>query len=256
MVLLTGASRGIGAAAARHLAHKHVRLALAATSLSNLRGATSSWPLRQGEDLLLLEGDLADPQTAIGWVAQTRRHFGRLDTLVNNAGVIGPIGPLESAGRDEFANNVAVNLLAPVWACQAALPALRASGGRIINVSSGAGVRPVSGWGAYCTAKAGLNQLTRQLALEVPEVTAVAFSPGMTDTDMQAEIRRDGPEGMPEATLSTFVQAHTSGQLRSVEAVGKALAALSLYVEPSSSGAFVAVDEPAVEAAIQRLEAD
>jgi len=253
--LLTGASRGIGEAAGRCLASKNVRLALAATSVEKLRSATSAWPQARREDLLLVEGDLAAPETAASWVEQAVQHFGRLDALINNAGVIGPIGPLESISCHGFAKNVGVNLLAPVWACHAALPALRASGGRIVNVSSGAGVRPVNGWGAYCTAKAGLNQLSRQLALEVPPVTTIAFSPGMTDTDMQAEIRRDGPSGMPEATLHRFVQAHASGELRPVEVVGKALAALALFAEPSLSGSFVAVGEPEVEAAIERFEA-
>lgn len=258
VALVTGASRGIGAHAARALASKGVRLAVGASDASRLREAVSAWTGPDGRsspEPLLLAGDLSRAETAARWVEETLAHHGRLDVLVNNAGVIGPIDAVGSYDLDEVERNLAINLLGPMRLVRHALPALLESQGRIVNVSSGAGLRPVPGWGAYCTAKAGLNNFNAVIAAEYPTVTAVAFSPGMTDTDMQADIRRDGPAGMPGGTLSTFVQAHETGALRSPESVGKALAALALLADRSLSGQFVDIGEARVADLVQAFDA-
>ena len=262
VALLTGASRGIGAHAAACLAAKGVRLAAGASNADALRESARNWseagPGPGGQPPhapLLLTGDLAQADIASRWVEETLEHFGQIDMLVNNAGIIGPIGAVGSYSPEEVERNLAINLLAPMRLVRHALGPLSERGGRIVNVSSGAGLRPVPGWGAYCTAKAGLNNFNSVIAAEYPGVTAIAFSPGMTDTGMQADIRRDGPGGMPGETLSVFVDAHESGALRSAESVGKALAALTLLADRSYSGQFVDISEERVAELVKQFDA-
>jgi NAD(P)-dependent dehydrogenase (short-subunit alcohol dehydrogenase family) len=115
--------------------------------------------------------------------------------LVNNAGVIEPIASIADSDPAAWARNVAINLSGAFNAVRAVLPGMiAAGGGTIINVSSGAAIRPLEGWSAYCSAKAGLAMLTQAIALETngQGVRVFGFQPGTTDTDMQVAIRASG----------------------------------------------------------------
>ena len=128
-------------------------------------------------------------------MAETRERFGSLDALVNNAGVIQPIGRIAETGAAEWAGSIAVNLTGAYNAIRAVLPGmLAAGGGTIVNVSSGAAHRPLEGWSAYCAGKAGLAMLTRSLHLEYGQegIRTIGFSPGTVDTEMQVAIRASG----------------------------------------------------------------
>ncbi len=172
--------------------------------------------------------------------------FGRLDALVNNAGVITPLAPVAHAEAAAWEHNWRVNLLAPVMLVRHALPYLRQSRGRVINVSSGAAVHAFAGWGAYCSAKAALNHFTAVLAAEEPEVTTIAFRPGIVDTDMQAVIRAQGAEAMPPALYQRFLDYKAKGRLVAPEIVGRILAHLALAAPAEWSGRFIAYyEEPA-----------
>src|SRR5690348_16036254 len=96
-----------------------------------------------------------------------QQSFGCIDALVNNAGVIEPIASVAWTDPAAFARNIEINLIGAFYAIRPVLPAMiAAGGGRIINVSSGAALRPQQGWSAYCAGKAGLAMLTRSIALE------------------------------------------------------------------------------------------
>jgi 3-oxoacyl-[acyl-carrier protein] reductase len=111
------------------------------------------------------------------------RTWGRLDVLVNSAGRVGATGPLERLREEEWSALLAVDLTAPLLLAKEALPLLRKQGGSILNISSGASLRPVSGFGAYAAAKAGLNYVSQVLALEAaPRVRVNVICPGGTDT--------------------------------------------------------------------------
>jgi NAD(P)-dependent dehydrogenase (short-subunit alcohol dehydrogenase family) len=128
-------------------------------------------------------------------VAETQRRFGRIDALVNNAGVIEPIASILDSDPAAWARNVEINLIGAYHAVRAVLPSMVASGGgTIVNVSSGAAIRPLEGWSAYCAGKAGLHMLTRAIALETAGkgIRVFGFQPGTTDTDMQVLIRASG----------------------------------------------------------------
>ena len=128
-------------------------------------------------------------------VAATRQKLGGLDILVNNAGVIDPIAELASSDPKAWAQNIRINLIGAYYVVRAVIEGmLKGGGGTIVNVSSGAAYRPLEGWSAYCSGKAGLAMMTRAIALETQGkgIRVFGFSPGTIDTEMQAKIRASG----------------------------------------------------------------
>ncbi|MEJ2749019.1 MAG: SDR family NAD(P)-dependent oxidoreductase [Anaerolineae bacterium] len=255
-ILITGASRGLGAAAARIAAQLGAAVILNARSAADLEKVAAAIN-REGGTAVPLPGDVSDTAVVPQLINQAIEQFGRLDALVNNAGMIEPITAIANANTAVIAQNLAVNLLGPMALTQAALPHLRQSQGRVINVSSGAAVNAVPGWAAYCAAKAGLNHVTRVLAEEEPQVTAVTLRPGIINTEMQATIRREGAGGMPPSAYAKYLQYHAQGHLLPPEKPARALAILALYALPEWSGSFLSWNDTQVQAMIQlRLAAN
>ena len=142
--------------------------------------------------------------------------------LINNAGVVAPVGPLEKVDGAALERNLVVNLVAPMRLMGRFLAATGGIGlVRIINISSGAGRRAISGWGAYCAAKAGLDMATRVVALESESrgraVEAVSLAPGVIDTGMQDVVRGASPEDF--ADVERFRAMKAEGALRPAEEV-------------------------------------
>ncbi|MCP4426888.1 MAG: SDR family NAD(P)-dependent oxidoreductase [Chloroflexi bacterium] len=247
VLLITGASRGLGAAAARIVAEMGANVVITARSEGDLEAAATAVRSAGGE-ALVAAGDMTDPAFPAYLVAQTIEKYGRLDALVNNAGMVEPVAKIGDADTAVLGQNIAVNLIGPMALTQAALPHLRQSRGRVINVSSGAAVTAMAGWAAYCAAKAGLNHFNRVLAVEEPEITAVALRPGVIDTAMQTVIRRDGAAGMPVESHAKFLTLHEEGELLPPELPGRALAALALRAPREWSGEFLNWNEERVQA--------
>jgi NAD(P)-dependent dehydrogenase (short-subunit alcohol dehydrogenase family) len=128
---------------------------------------------------------LTKAEDAPGIAESARRHFGRLDVLVNTAGGLSVIKPLAATEPEEWERELARNAETTFLMCRAALPLLRESHGSIINFAAPAGHRAVAGLGAYSAAKAGVVALTRALAIEEKEfgVRVNAIAPGMVDTE-------------------------------------------------------------------------
>ncbi len=249
-VILTGASRGLGEATARILARAGARLVLNARSGGALRAVVES--IREsGGEAVAVPGDISRPQVAQRLVERALERFGGLEAVVNNAATLEAMGPVARADPEAWRRSWAVNVLGPVMLTQAALVHLRSSCGRVINVSSGAAVHAIAGWAAYCADKAALNQFTAVLAEEEPQITAVAFRPGVVDTAMQAFIRQRGRELMPERVYAEFVRRFEAGELLPPEVPGRALAALALHAPAEWSGSFRAWDEPQVYALVE-----
>jgi len=191
VIIVTGASRGIGAASAASLAKAGATVVLAA------RDATLTSQVAQsiGPSASARACDVSDYTAVEALVADTRSRFGRLDALINNAGVIEPIASIADSDPAAWARAIEINLTGAYHAVRAVLPGmLAAGGGTIVNVSSGAAIRPLEGWSAYCSGKAGLHMLTRAIALETAGqgIRVFGFQPGTTDTDMQVLIRASG----------------------------------------------------------------
>lgn len=241
-VIVTGASRGLGAAAARHLAGLGAPVVLSGRSGEELEAVVQAVG-RMGGRAISVPGDIRHPEVRRGLVQAALQTYGALQALANNAGVLGPLAQVAEAQAESWEAVWEINVLAPVLLTAEALPWLRQTAGRVVNVSSGAAERAVGGWGAYDISKAALNHFTRQLAVEEPTVTAVSLRPGRVDTQMQADIRRHGQDSMAPETYASFVRAFEQGELLSPELPGRALARLCLFAPVSMSGEFVAWDD-------------
>ena len=206
-VLITGAGRGIGAAAARAFAAAGARVALVGRSrnaLVDLAGELG------GDRALAIPCDVSRYWEMDAAVEATLQAFGRLDVLVANAGVIEPIAPVAASDPEDWAKLVETNLTGVYHGMRAVLPVmLEAGGGTVLTVSSGAASYPLEGWSAYCASKAGAAMLLRCLDLESRQdgIRAIGLSPGTVATDMQQVIRASGVNPVSQLDWSAHIPA-------------------------------------------------
>jgi len=205
--LITGASQGLGLALARALADRGWSLVIDARDPRRLAEATSKF--LSHTSTVALPGDLADAAHRSSLVEAARRG-GHLDLLVNNASSLGPSPqprlrdyPLETL-RAVYETNV----IAPLALLQEAMPLLTAGAGRVINVTSDAAVEGYEGWGGYGSSKAALEQVSRVLAAEHPELRVYWVDPGDMNTAMHqqafpGEDISDRP--LPETSVPGFL---------------------------------------------------
>jgi len=194
VAIVTGASRGLGEGAARALAEAGAAVMLVARD-GALAGSVASDIAGKGGRAEAAACDVSDYAAVEKLVAATRARFGGLDILVNNAGVIDPIAEIATSDPKAWADNITINLVGAYNVVRAVLPGMLArGGGSIVNISSGAAYRPLEGWSAYCSGKAGLAMLTKAIELETKGkgIRVFGFSPGTIDTEMQVKIRASG----------------------------------------------------------------
>lgn len=191
VVFITGASRGIGAAAGRAFAKAGAKVVLAARS----EGEITALARDIGPSALAVSCDVAsyaDMARAIETAVQT---FGPIDVLINNAGTIDPIGHLPENDVAVWHQAIDVNLKGVFNGMHLVTPSMIERGlGTIINISSGAAHGPVEGWSAYCSSKAGAFMLTRCADHELRDkgLRILGLSPGTVATQMQREIKASG----------------------------------------------------------------
>jgi hypothetical protein len=220
--IVTGHSRGLGAAIAAHLLSRQIRV------LGIARHSNADLAQRYPEALTEAQLDLADSVALTRWLESDALarflHGSTTALLVNNAGVLQPIGPLETQDVSLVARAIAVNVGAALMVSAAFVGATRdVSDRRILHISSGAGAKAYAGWSVYCATKAALDHHARAVALDrTPALRISSVAPGTVDTDMQAEIRATTDANFPDH--ARFVAMQREGRLRSPDQVGRVLA--------------------------------
>ena len=192
VVVVTGASRGIGAAAVRAFAAAGANVVLMARSRAEIAEIAGEIGPDQA---LAVPCDISRYWEVASALQAAVDTFGRLDVLVNNAGVIEPIASLAEADPEAWDQLIDINLKGVFHGMRAAMPVMIGQGaGTILTISSGAASGPVEGWSAYCASKAGAAMLTRAADLEgrAHGIRAIGLSPGTVATEMQREIKASG----------------------------------------------------------------
>ena len=198
VIMISGANRGIGLAIAKQLHADGYRLSLGARRPEALAAAVSDIA---DERTFQHHFDALDAASAATWVDATTQHFGRLDGLVNNAGVL-HLHALDDYDEARFDEAWEVNVKAPYRLTAAALPHLRRSGvGRVVNINSRSGLRYVAGSADYCISKFANLALTHAARIEGWDdgVRSTAICPGPTETDMAGHVDPDQDLTQPEA---------------------------------------------------------
>jgi NAD(P)-dependent dehydrogenase (short-subunit alcohol dehydrogenase family) len=253
-VVVTGGSRGFGRAAAEGLVRRGHRVVITARDPDRL--ATAEGRLRAlGGEVLAIAADLAEPGAFQHVFEQAEAEYGPVGTLVNNAGVQGPIGEFWLTDPEEWWRTIGINLRGAALACAAALPVMTQRGqGRIINIVSHAGVAQWPHLSAYSVSKAALIKLTENLAAETRRhgVTVLSFHPGLLDVGLgETQLASQAPAGSWSAKVSDWLRRERAeGKLTPV---ADAVEALARLVEPGDehrSGSYLTTADVAPVAAM------
>ena len=247
VVIVTGASRGIGLEISRWLAGIPVRVAMLARSFSHPDPSIDSM-VPGCADVMRISVDITDPMASEAAIWKVVERFGRLDSLINNAGTVLPVSPLISADARQWQANIETNLGGAFNCLRVSLPELRSRKGRVINVSSGAAELALENLSAYCTAKAALNHFTQVLSVEEPDLVSLAVRPGMVDTGMQADIREKGRGVMPAEQIDFYTGFKESGQLLPPRIPARSIAWLAIAAPAQFNGGFYDADDPYIMA--------
>lgn len=191
VVLVTGASSGIGEATARLLAERGARVVLGARRVERLATITSEIRARGGaaEPRAL---DVTSLEDMHGFVAFARERFGRVDVIVNNAGLM-PLSPLVALKVDEWNRMIDVNIRGVLHGIAATLPLMEAQGsGHVINVSSIGGHLAFPAAAVYCATKYAVVAITDSLRQETTTIRATTISPGVTESELASTITHEG----------------------------------------------------------------
>lgn len=252
VVILTGASGGLGEAIALQLAELEANLVLTGRSEDRLNSVADK-VRAVGADVHAVAGEIEDPATSRQIVNEAMKAFGRIDSVVNNAGILEPIQSIRDGDPNEWLNTLQVNLIGPLMLVQASLLQLSENHGTVINISSGASVHPYPTWGAYSVSKAALNHFTTVLSAEERQVTSIALRPGAVDTDMQARLREMGEGVMSPPVYEKFMDLYKFDQLLDPRLPAQSIAVLSLHAPLDWSGQYMSWDDERIRRLKERL---
>jgi short-subunit dehydrogenase len=215
--IVTGASRGLGLKIAQAIWHKGGSLLLVARSKELLIQLQSSLELsaRKGQEVHIVAADLQEPNAVRLIMNETERVFRKVDVLVNNAAILGPVGRVWENDWNLWQTAIRVNLLAPVELCKACASLMKnRREGKIINISGGGATGPRPNFSAYASSKVALVRFSETLAMELKEfnVQVNAIAPGAMVTEMTTAVIELGPEKAGEKEYATAVQLRDAGR--------------------------------------------
>ncbi len=237
--IVTGASRGLGEAIVNVIDDQNSTIiCLSRTVNSTLKKMAAE----KRTPISFIECDLSNIQQVPDIINKLLSLI-NLDqaqkiTLINNAGTVNPIKEAGSAKQEELILHVHLNFLSPILLSEGLIQKIKGTPVNliIVNITSGAANRPVPGWSAYCSTKAGLNMYTKTVGVEQEEkqtnITSIAFSPGIMDTDMQGTIRKASKDEF--SSIEQFKEYHEKGMLRSPNFVAQKL--INLLTGPLENG--------------------
>ncbi len=222
---VTGAGLGIGRAAALILAEQGASVALVSRTQSEVEQVAQEIRSRGGTAIAsLLDVSNWD---MVSWTAQQiEAALGPIDLLVNNAGVVEPLGKVWETSPEEAGRLIDINLSGAYYCLRAVLPGMVQRGnGTIVNVSSSAAARLAPGWSVYAASKAGLDQLTRCAAVDLKDTTIRVYSlyPGLVETRMVDTLLTATPDQLPPARRQFFVDQKEAGKILPPEAPARAI---------------------------------
>lgn len=214
VVAVTGASSGIGAATARLLSARGARVLVGARRIDRLTKLADELNA-SGGDVIAHKLDVTSRDSVASFVAAACARFGRLDVIVNNAGLM-PLSPLEALKVDEWERMVDVNVKGVLYGIAAALPVFKAQGGgHVINTSSIAAYGVVPTAAVYCATKVAVNFITEGLRLENPDMRSTIISPGVTESELASTITH--------SETAAFIDAYRSNAIPA-DAIARAIA--------------------------------
>ena len=238
VVLITGASSGIGAATAVHFSQLGASLSLTGRNVQNLNAVVEKC---KPAKTFVVTGELTNEADAKNVIESTIKHYGKLDVLVNNAGIL-ESGSIENTSLEQYDRLFNINVRSVYNLTMLAVPHIVKTKGNIVNVSSVCGLRAFPGILSYCMSKAAIDQFTRCIALELAEkqVRVNAVDPGVVKTHLHKT------SGMSEEQLKTFFEhskeTHALGRSGDVTEVAKSIAFLASDDAGYITGATLPVD--------------
>ncbi|WP_428672791.1 SDR family oxidoreductase [Roseibium sp.] len=214
VALITGASRGIGEAAARSFAKYGAKVVLAARSSGDIERIAAEIRDNGGAAAAVTcdVSSYEDVTKAVQFCVDT---FGGIDILVNNAGVIEPISRIDSSDPEEWSKVIDINVKGVYYGIRAVVPLMLEKGaGTIVNISSGAAAGALEGWSHYCSSKAAALSLTRCADKEFGDMglRIVGLSPGTVATQMQVDIKASGINPVSQLDPSVHIPAEWVGE--------------------------------------------
>jgi 3-oxoacyl-[acyl-carrier protein] reductase len=234
--LVTGASRGLGRAVAQRFWSEGASLVLAVRDPASVTSLVSELGTELGQTVVLVPMELSDTESAAALASRVQKlGVTRLDVLVNNAAVLGPMGKAADNAPAEWAAAVTADLVSPALICSAVVPWMaRTGGGKIINLSGGGATGPRPGFSAYAAAKAGLVRFSETLAEEVKDlgISVNCVAPGVMGTDMLAAIAKAGAAVAGEKELA----AATKGLAGGDETMKAAVELITFLASDASAG--------------------
>eukprot|EP00521_Asterionellopsis_glacialis_P010137 CAMPEP_0195301832 /NCGR_PEP_ID=MMETSP0707-20130614/30032_1 /TAXON_ID=33640 /ORGANISM="Asterionellopsis glacialis, Strain CCMP134" /LENGTH=274 /DNA_ID=CAMNT_0040364911 /DNA_START=82 /DNA_END=906 /DNA_ORIENTATION=+ len=250
-IVITGASRGLGAGMAQFYFDKGYNLGLCSRSgsipsllLSSNKSNTAD---NTGKDSVIKQRvlsasvDVRDEKSVVEFTNHVVQKFGKIDLWINNAGILHPMGPIRTTKLEDFETNIQINLSGVFNGTKSFINHVRqrqeeedngdglTTPSTLVNISSGAALKPYAGWGAYCASKAAVDRLT-ECALEEEKTStnlrAYAVAPGVIDTDMQEIIRSSTEEQFP--MVKKFVDIKEMGSFNTPPYVAQQILNLAL----------------------------